>query len=214
MISRKLKRPLLCLVTDPNVPGLVEKVESALQAGISMLQLRGHTLSAAQLYQLALALRPRCQHYGASFIVNDRLDVGLAVQADGFQLGERSLPIAAARQIVGNSYLLGASVHTLDEARTAIANGADFLLAGTIFASSSHPGGPTSGLNLLRAIKQECPCPLLAIGGITPANAQQVIEAGADGVAVISAILSAADIAQAVKAVHSSLDQAMNVDRA
>ena len=203
MNARKLKPPLLCLVTDPDVPQLVEKVESALQAGINMLQLRGHRLSASQLYQLALALRPRCQHYGATFIVNDRLDVGLAVQADGFQLGAHSLPIATARQIVGNNYLLGASIHTLDEARIAIASGADFLLAGTIFPSTSHPGGPTSGLTLLRAIKREYSHPLLAIGGITPANAQQAIEAGADGIAVISAILTAPDIAQAVNALRN-----------
>ena len=165
-----------------------------------MLQLRGHQVSAAELYDLARQLRPRCQQHGAAFIVNDRLDVGLAVKADGFQLGKRSLPLAVARQVTGMNYLLGASVHTLEEAQVAIDGGADFLLAGTIFASSSHPGEPTSGLDLLRAIRQAYPsCFVLAVGGITAQTAKLAMEAGADGVAVISAILRAKDVKKAVE---------------
>src|SRR6266849_5869619 len=162
----ELRRPQLCLITDPTVPSLPEIVEAALAVGVTMLQLRGHQLSAAQLYTLALQLRPRCRYYGAAFIVNDRLDVGLAVEADGFQLGKRSLPLHVARQVVGTRYLLGASVPSLEEAQAAVADGADFLLAGTIFASPSHPGEPTSGPGLLRAIKQAFPsCFVLAVGG-------------------------------------------------
>ncbi len=205
----RLTRPQLCLVTDPTAPDLLRLVETALQVGITMLQLRGHQLSAAQLYRLAQQLYPRCQDYGATFIVNDRLDVGLAVRADGFQLGAHSLPLLAARRIVGTACLLGASVHTSSEAQEAVAHGADFLLAGTIFASASHPGEPGAGPALLNAIKRACPAqPVLAIGGINALNARDVMEAGADGVAVISAILQAADVTSAVKALRRAIDLA------
>jgi thiamine-phosphate pyrophosphorylase len=165
-----------------------------------MLQLRGHQLSGAELYALAQQLRPFCQQHGAAFIVNDRLDVGLAVEADGFQLGKRSLSPQVARQVVGTRYLLGASVHCLEEAQVAINSGADFLLAGTIFASPSHPGGLASGLGLLHAIKQTWPtCFVLAVGGITTETVKLAMEAGADGVAVISAIVGAEDVRKAVE---------------
>ena len=206
----ELRKPQLCLVTDPTVPDLVHMVEQALDAGITMLQVRGTQLSAHQLYNLAQALCPRCQQYGVACIINDRVDVGLAVQADGFQLGQRGLPIAVVRDLVGPDYLLGASVHSMDEARTALAQGADFLLAGTIFASRSHPGEPARGPQLLRSIKQSYPnAILLAIGGVTPENASEVMAAGADGLAVISAILNTQNVLHAVKA----LCQAMGLSR-
>ncbi len=199
--KRELGKPQLCLVTDPTVPDLVRMVELALDAGITMLQVRGTQLSAHQLYDLAQALCPRCQRYNVACIVNDRIDVGLAVQADGFQLGQRSLPVATARDLVGPEYLLGASVHTLAEAQTALTQGADFMLAGTIFASRSHPGEPACGAPLIRAIKEAHPdANLLAIGGITPENAGEIMAAGADGVAVISAILNTQHVSSAVKA--------------
>jgi thiamine-phosphate diphosphorylase len=195
----KLSRPVLCLITDPASPDLIQAAEIALSAGVNMLQLRGHQLSAADMYALALTLRSLCQRYAAAFIVNDCVDVGLAVGAEGFQLGRRSLPLSVVHQLVGEDYLLGASVHSHEEAQAAVAKGADFLIAGTIFASRSHPGELPSGLDLLRNIKQALPTyPLLAIGGITPENAGQAMAAGADGVAVISAIFGATDIAHAV----------------
>lgn len=206
MSALELGRPQLCLITDPTISNLPEIVEVALAAGVTMLHLRGYQFSAAELYALARQLRPRCHQHGASFIVNDRLDVGLAVKADGFQLGKRSLPLPVARQVTGMGYLLGASVHTLEEAQVAIDGGADFLLAGTIFASPSHPGEPTSGLGLLRAIKQTYPsCFVLAIGGITTQTAKLAMEAGADGVAVISAILGAKDVTKVVKDIRTAI---------
>src|SRR5579884_2687460 len=139
MNKRQLKPPLLCLVTDPDVPELVRSVEIALSTGVNMLQLRGHNLTAARMYTLAQELRLLCQQYEAIFIVNDRIDVGLATRADGFQLGANSLPLSTARQLTGDEHLLGVSVHSVEEAQAAVTDGADFLLAGTIFASRSHP---------------------------------------------------------------------------
>jgi thiamine-phosphate pyrophosphorylase len=206
MSGLHLTRPHLCLVTDPEKPDLIQKVERALAAGVTMLQLRGHTLSSARLYALALALRPLCQRYHALFIVNDRVDVGLATDADGFQLGGHSLPLTTARQLVGEHFLLGVSVHSPEEARIATVGGADFLLVGTIFPSPSHPGEAGSGPQLVSALKDMgLTLPLLAIGGITSANAQQVIQAGADGIAVLSAILDAADIEQAVRELRAAI---------
>ncbi|GAC1506972.1 MAG: thiamine phosphate synthase [Ktedonobacteraceae bacterium] len=202
----KLQGPQLCLVTDPTVPDLGRRVETSLDAGITMLQVRGTRLSAHQFYDLALALSPGCQRYGVPCIINDRIDVGLVVQADGFQLGRRSLPMATVRGLVGPDYLLGASVHSLDEVRTALNQGADFLLAGTIFASRSHPGEPASGPQYISAIRQSHPAAMLiAIGGITAENAPEVMAAGANGVAVISAILNTQDVARAVKALRRSI---------
>jgi thiamine-phosphate pyrophosphorylase len=195
-----LTYPVLCLITDPEVPELITKVETALFAGVNMLQLRGHALSATELYRLALTLRPLCQRHQATFIINDRIDVGLATGADGFQLGARSLPLAVARQLIGSDHLLGASIHSHQEALVAKVSGADFLLAGTIFASHTHPNEPPNGTDLLTTIKQTLPtCLLLAIGGITQHNAKQVMQAGADGIAVISAILGEYDVEKAVK---------------
>jgi thiamine-phosphate pyrophosphorylase len=145
--------------------------------------------------------------------VNDRIDVGLAAGADGFQLGMRSLPLAAARQLVGEGYLLGASVHTPEEALTAWTSGADFLLAGTIFASHTHPDEPPGGTDLLHAIIAKLSispkvgvCPLVAIGGVTSANARQVMEARADGIAVISAILDTANTKEAVRELRIAIN--------
>lgn len=206
MHRRQLKHPQLCLVTDPDKPDLVQRVEQALAAGVTMLQLRGHALSSARLYALANVLRPLCQRYQATFIVNDRVDVGLAIGADGLQLGIHSLPLPVVRQLVGERSLLGASVHAPEEACAAVNAGADFLLVGTMFASPSHPGEPTNGPQLLRTLRNlGLTLPLFAIGGITEENAQQVMQAGANGIAVISAILDATNIAYAVQGLLTSM---------
>ncbi len=190
MSKPTLTYPVLCLITDPEVPDLLTRIEEALSAGVNMIQLRGHNLPAAELYRLALVLRTLCSRYQAAFLINDRIDVGLVTGADGFQLGKRSLPFLVARQLAGEDYLLGASIHSYEEALAAEGNGADFLLAGTIFASHTHPGEVPCGTHLLSTIKRSLPsCPLLAVGGITQANARQAMEAGADGIAVITAIL-------------------------
>lgn len=201
--------PLLCLVTDERHPALVDIARQALEAGIDLLQLRGPGLSAARLYELATILEPLARQHGARLLINDRLDVALAVGADGVQLGRRSLPLTAARALLercGQSLLLGASVHSLAEAEEAVAAGADYLLAGTIFPSPSHPGERGAGPALLQQLRARWPrLPLLAIGGLSAANAAQVIAAGADGIAVISAIYGAASVAQAVEALRQAL---------
>ncbi|GCE17693.1 thiamine phosphate synthase [Dictyobacter kobayashii] len=206
LMRAPLVQPQLCLVTDPDMPDLLARIQYALDAGINMLQLRGPQLSASQLYELARVVAPLCECYEVPLIVNDRLDVGLAVHASGFQLGQKSLPLPVARQLVGPQAYLGASIHSVEEADSAWQQGADFLLAGTIFASASHPDGAVSGLELLRHIKaSQSTCRLYAIGGITAAHAEQVMQAGADGIAVISAILRAKDVAASVKELRQAI---------
>ncbi|GCE47845.1 thiamine-phosphate pyrophosphorylase [Thermosporothrix hazakensis] len=203
----------LCLVTDPTHAELERVVTEALAAGISMLQLRGHTLSAASLYALARRFLPLCNRYQTALIVNDRLDVGLAAGAHGFQLGRRSLPVAVARSLVGPEMLLGVSVHSLEEAREAVEAGADYLLAGTLFPSHSHPGERTAGIGLIRALRQAYPAlPLIGIGGITSENAAEVIEAGANGVAVISALFQAPSVSVEVERLRRASDRKGEAD--
>src|SRR4051794_3258765 len=134
--------------------------------------------------ELRSSLRPE-----TLLIVNDRLDVALLAGADGVQLGEAGLPVAEARRVAPERFLLGRSVHSVDGAIRAAEDGAGYLLAGTIFPSRSHPGGGTHGTELIRAIRARTGLPLIAIGGINASNVADVMDAGADGVAVISAVL-------------------------
>ena len=205
-VRERLRQRQLCLVTDPSISDLTSRVRQALAAGITMVQVRGHQMVTADLYELTSVLRALCQSTDALCIVNDRIDVGLAAAVDGFQLGRRSLPLLTARRLVGPTALLGVSVHSLAEASAALEQGADFLLVGTMFASSSHPGETPTGPGLLTAIRERHPdCVMLGIGGITPANAAQVIAGGANGVAVISSLLHAANIAETVHLFRQAL---------
>ena len=157
-----------------------------------MVQLRERDAPAADLLRMARALREMTEGR-ALLIVNDRADVALAAAADGVQLGERSLPVEAARRVCGRNILLGRSVHSRDGARAAEREGADYLVLGTVFASRSHPGGEAGGPGLVREVADAVELPVIAIGGIDASNAGAVIEAGARGVAAIGAILGDTD---------------------
>ncbi len=190
----RLPLPCVMLVTDRRACGertLEDVVHAAVEGGVNVVQVREKDLSGGELYDLVLrimhAARPR-----ALVLVNERLDVALATGADGVQLGATALPTEAARPLA-DPMLLGRSVHDVSFAAEAAARGADLLLAGSIFASRSHPGIPPAGPSLLRKIAATTSVPLIGIGGISAANAGQVIAAGASGVAVISDILGALD---------------------
>jgi thiamine-phosphate pyrophosphorylase len=189
-----LPLPLIMLVTDRTACGerrLEDVVEAAIDGGVNVVQLREKDLSAADLYTLAVRLRQMVGTQALLF-VNDRLDVALAAGAHGVQLGGSSLPVEAARQLAPD-LLIGRSVHDVARAADAVRGGADLLLVGTMFASRSHPGQAPSGPSLVRKIGGLASVPLVGIGGITAANALQVIGAGASGVAAISSIASALD---------------------
>jgi len=190
-----IPEPCLCLVTDRRITGedqLANRVARAVAGGVNMVQLREKDLPGGCLLVLANALKNIIGD-SALLVVNERVDVAACVSADGVQLGEEALSVSQARAILGQGVLIGRSVHSVDGAVQATGQGADFLVVGTMFTSQSHPGEEPAGPDLIRRIVAECSVPVIGIGGINLSNADQVMDAGASGVAVISSILSAAD---------------------
>lgn len=178
-------------ITDAGLSraGNVRDVSAAVAAGVSLVQYRAKDAPLRAMLAEAAALKKLCR--GARFLVNDRLDVALAVAADGVHLGQEDLPCDAARRLLGPGKIIGITVASLEEALTAARQGADYLGVSPIFPTQTKPdaGAPT-GLALLRDIRQAVSLPLVAIGGITLENAAQVIAAGADMVCAISAVVT------------------------
>jgi len=201
----------LCLVTDRSlVTGTLEEaVEACLGAGLKAVQLREKDLAARDLLSMARGLRESTRRHGAKLLVNDRADVALSVGADGVQRAGTSLPVSALRAISPQGFLIGASVHSLAEARAAEVESADFLLFGPVYDTpSKREYGPPQGLSALEHVTSAVRLPVFAVGGVTPARVSEVTRAGASGVAVIAAILGTARPADAVKAVLDTLGRA------
>lgn len=181
-------------------------VEAALRGGARAFQLREKDLSPRDLYPLALEMRQLTRTYGAHLLINDRVDVALAVDADGVHLTTTSLPATVARQLLGPGRLIGVSTHSIAEAQTAADEGADFVVFGPVYYTPSKaPYGEPVGLNALQAVRAAINLPILAIGGVKKANLDQVLAAGASGIAVISAIISADDPTAASQALLGTL---------
>jgi len=168
-------------------------LEGAIAAGCRMVQLREKEWPSGRLLPLAERLRGRCRAAGVTFIVNDRVDLAVAVEADGVHLGQDDLPPRIARPLLQPGMLLGVSTHSAEQARAAQAARADYVAVGSIFPTATKVGFELVGPGLLRELRPELRVPLIAIGGITAANAGEAIRAGADGVAVISAVCGAPD---------------------
>jgi thiamine-phosphate diphosphorylase len=187
--------PRLHIVTDDAVLAghrFLPEVEGLLDRGGPgvALHVRGPRTSGKVLYERAIACARIARRTASLLIVNGRVDVALACEADGVQLGRDALPLSDARRILGSERLVGASVHAAPEAWEAARQGADFLLAGTLFESRSHPGRPPSGLGWLQDLNWPGKR-VFGIGGITPETVASVVGAGAHGVAVISGIWAA-----------------------
>ncbi len=193
----------LYIILDPSVcPArpLVEVLTVAAEAGATLFQYRNKTASMKDAYGEALALRQAAAKAGVLFIVNDRCDLALAVDADGVHLGQGDLPLDLARKVMGPEKLIGISTHNPDQVREATAGQPDYLGFGPIFTpGSKQDHDPVVGLEGLRAMRALTSLPVFAIGGIHIDQVREVLRAGANGVAVISAILKAQDISQAVK---------------
>ena len=194
----------LYIILDPSVcPArpLVEVLTVAAEAGAPLFQYRNKTASMKEAYGEALALRQAAAKAGVLFIVNDRCDLALAVDADGVHLGQGDLPLDLARRVMGPDKLIGISTHNLDQVRDASAGKPDYLGFGPIFTpGSKQDHDPVVGLEGLRAMRRLTSLPVFAIGGIQIDQAGEVMRAGANGVAVVSAILKAPDISYAVNA--------------
>jgi thiamine-phosphate pyrophosphorylase len=194
----------LYIILDPSVcPArpLVEVLTVAAEAGAPLFQYRNKTASMKEAYGEALALRQAAAKAGVLFIVNDRCDLALAVDADGVHLGQGDLPLDLARRVMGPDKLIGISTHNLDQVRDATAGKPDYLGFGPIFKpGSKQDHDPVVGLEGLRAMRRLTSLPVFAIGGIQIDQAGEVMRAGANGLAVVSAILKAPDISYAVNA--------------
>lgn len=194
--------PRLHLITDDNVLRSAAFVATAREIVAAhgpriAVHLRGHGVSGAVLYESARQLIQAANDAEAGFVVNDRIDVALCVGVEAVQLGHRSLPIPAARALIGERARIGYSAHGAGEGARAEVDGADFLLIGALFDTPSHVGHDPGGLKLVRSIAERVELPVFGIGGITPERVAPVIDAGAYGVAVLSGVWHARDPVQA-----------------
>ena len=199
----------LYVILDPLASGpkpLGELLREAAAAGARLFQYRNKTDSSLTAYRQALPLRQTAADMQALFIVNDRCDLALAVEADGVHLGQDDLPLPLARSLMGPDKLIGISTHREADVQSAMAGGADYLGFGPIFSTASkRDHEPVVGLEGLRRIRTLTRLPIFAIGGITADKVAAVVEAGADGVAVISALAQASDVAAAVRTFRAHL---------
>jgi thiamine-phosphate pyrophosphorylase len=199
----------LYLVTDRTQTGgrdLLRVLESALDGGVRAVQLREKDLGGRDLFLLAEKAKSLCARYCAALLINDRLDVALGVDADGVHLGQASLPPGAARGLLGPEKLIGVSTHSLEEALAAEKDGADFVLFGPVYWTPSKAAyGPPLGVSALKKTVDKISLPVYAIGGVNKDNLETAKAAGARGVALISAIISAADPKAAAREVLRAL---------
>ena len=190
----------VCLVTDESYltdMNFYNKIDMAVKAGLDIVQVRSKSASTIQLYELAHKIR--ILFPSIKLIINNNIEVALAVNAEAIQLSESSMSPEAVRFKIENRLYIGKSVHSLDAAINAEKSGVDYLIVGTIFPSNSHPGFTASGVDLIKNITSSISIPVLGIGGITHKNSDSVINNGAFGVAVIGEILHANDVYQATK---------------
>jgi thiamine-phosphate pyrophosphorylase len=180
-----------------DLPALLDAV---LAGGCRLVQLREKTMPLGDLLPLARSLARRCREAGALLIINDRADLALAAGADGLHVGQDDLPARQARALLPPSMILGVSTHDPEQARRAVADGADYVAVGSIFPTTTKAGFQLVGPELIRRVRPEVPVPLVGIGGITAENASAVLGAGADAVAVISALCAASDPEAATRA--------------
>jgi thiamine-phosphate pyrophosphorylase len=178
-------------------------VEQACEAGVSLVQLREKNLDGKPLFHLAQSLREVTSHHNAKLLVNSRLDIALAIDADGLHLPEHALPVQTVKRFFSN--LVGRSVHSVEGAKEAEESGADYLLFGHIFETASKESEPR-GLNALQAVCNAVSIPVYAVGGITPERVRKCVECGAFGVAVMNGIMSTSNVKRVVSEYLNALD--------
>ncbi len=186
----------LYLCTDRHTNGkldFLQTIEQALQGGCSVVQLREKECATREFYQQAADVKALTDQYNIPLIINDRIDVCMAVNADGVHLGQEDMPVKEARKILGDEKIIGVSAHNLEEALQAWKEGADYLGVGAIFGTKTKKNTVDTSVEILREICLQVPIPVVAIGGISIENVVQLKHTGIDGVAVVSAIMAAAE---------------------
>ncbi|AAK78475.1 thiamine-phosphate pyrophosphorylase [Clostridium acetobutylicum] len=187
----------LYLVTDRKVlkeRDLYKSIEEAIKGGVTLVQLREKEMSTLDFYESALKLKKITETYKIPLIINDRIDIALAINADGVHIGQSDMPLIKARELLGKDKIIGVSAHSIEEALEAERNGATYLGVGAIYNTSTKGDAQAVSLEELKNIKNSVKIPVVGIGGINEENANKVIETGVDGISVISGILSAQKI--------------------
>ncbi|OGO79924.1 MAG: thiamine-phosphate diphosphorylase [Clostridiales bacterium GWC2_40_7] len=198
----------LYLVTDRKVLGqrdLASSIEEAIKGGVTMVQLREKTVSTMEYYHMALKVKKVTDKYGIPLIINDRVDIAMAVDANGVHLGPDDMPVDVARRIIGNGKLIGASANCVEEALKYQHQGADYLGVGALFPTKTKNDTEHVSLEQLKCIKNTVKIPVVGIGGISMENAPLVRAVGVDGIAVVSVVLGSRDIQEAARRLSAVL---------
>jgi thiamine-phosphate pyrophosphorylase len=186
----------------------MEITRLAIAGGADTIQYRQKSGSTRQMIEIARNMKRLCSEAGVMFIVNDRLDVAIAAEADGVHLGQDDFPIPMARELLGEGRIIGGSAATLDEARKCLSEGADYVGFGPVYPTSSKDdAGPVSGIDILKQVVEIVPLPIIAIGGVGAENTAIVIRAGAHGIAVISAVCCQDDPEEATRSLYQALNK-------
>lgn len=199
----------LYLVTNryqDSVESFLEKVETACRSGVTIVQLREKNLTTNQYYQLAKQVKEITDAYQVPLIIDDRLDVCLAVDAAGLHIGDDELPVSVARQVLGPEKILGVTAKTIKRALEAETSGADYLGTGAIFPTTTKENAPITLISTLKTICQTVAIPVVAIGGLTSENIDQLMGTGIVGVAVVRDLMQAEDIEAKTQAFLTKLD--------
>ena len=199
----------LYLVTNryqDSLESFLEKIETACRSGVTIVQLREKNLTTNQYYQLAKQVKEITDAYQVPLIIDDRLDVCLAVDAAGLHIGDDELPVSIARQVLGPEKILGVTAKTVKRALEAEEGGADYLGTGAIFPTTTKENAPITLISTLKTICQRVAIPVVAIGGLTSENIEQLIGTGISGVAVVRDLMQAEDIEAKTQAFLTKLD--------
>ena len=199
----------LYLVTNryqDSLESFLEKVETACRSGVTIIQLREKNLTTNQYYQLAKQVKEITDAYQVPLIIDDRLDIWLAVDAAGLHIGDDELPVSVARQVLGPEKILGVTAKTVKRALEAETSGADYLGTGAIFPTTTKENAPITLISTLKTICQMVAIPVVAIGGLTSENIDQLAETGIAGVAVVRDLMQAEDIEAKTQAFLTKLD--------
>lgn len=178
---------------------LEEAVEQAILGGCSLIQLREKQSSSREFFEMAKRIKAITDRYRVPLIINDRIDVALAVDAAGVHLGQEDIPAKEARRIMGEEKVIGVSARTVELARKAVEDGADYLGVGAMFATSTKGNAKVIGKEKLKEIRAAVSIPIVAIGGINHSNAAQLVDTGINGLAVVSSVIGASDIQAAAR---------------
>lgn len=204
---QRLRQASVYLVTSPQ-DSLITTVEAALKGGITLVQYRDKNTEDEVRFQRAQQLRALCHHYQALFLVNDRVDLALAVGADGVHLGQTDLPVAIARQLLGPHAIIGRSTTNPEEMSRALSEGADYIGVGPVHSTPTKPGKAAAGLDYVRYAAAHAPVPWFAIGGIDANNLTEVLQAGAQQVAIVRAVMEAENPTQSAQAILAQMQAA------